>query len=87
MSATVLESGVSFQVGLQQDNNFAGSGNRVGVSAMMNDYQKNVSLTITVIYTGTLMVQFGRQDLLQRVWSIWKRVSSTIPNFKVMVRA
>ena len=37
------ESGISFQVGLQQDN-FAGSGNRVGVSAMMNDYQKNVSL-------------------------------------------
>ncbi len=36
------ESGVSFQVGLQQDN-FAGSGNRVGVSAMIEQY-KNVSL-------------------------------------------
>ncbi|USD65914.1 outer membrane protein assembly factor BamA [Vibrio sp. SCSIO 43136] len=37
------ESGISFQVGLQQDN-FLGSGNKVGISASTNKYRKNVSL-------------------------------------------
>ncbi|EDP59099.1 outer membrane protein assembly factor BamA [Vibrio sp. AND4] len=52
------ESGVSFQVGLQQDN-FIGSGNRVGINAMMNDYQKNVSLDFRDPYWNLDGVSLG----------------------------
>ncbi|MCG9618736.1 outer membrane protein assembly factor BamA [Vibrio diabolicus] len=52
------ESGVSFQVGLQQDN-FIGSGNRVGINAMMNDYQKNISLDYRDPYWNLDGVSFG----------------------------
>ncbi|QIR05522.1 outer membrane protein assembly factor BamA [Salinivibrio costicola] len=37
------ESGASLQLGLQQDN-FAGTGNRFGINAMVNDYRKNLTL-------------------------------------------
>jgi outer membrane protein insertion porin family len=52
------ESGVSFQVGLSQDN-FMGSGNNVGISATMNDYQKNITLNYTDPYWNIDGVSLG----------------------------
>jgi outer membrane protein insertion porin family len=54
------ESGISFQVGLQQDN-FAGSGDRVGISAMTNKYQKNVTLDYRDPYWNLDGVSLGGQ--------------------------
>ncbi|MBL4830136.1 MAG: outer membrane protein assembly factor BamA [Aliivibrio sp.] len=51
-------SGISFQIGLQQDN-FLGSGDNVGISAMMNDYKKNISFNYRDPYWNLDGVSLG----------------------------
>jgi outer membrane protein insertion porin family len=52
------ESGVSFQAGLQQDN-FAGSGNRVGINATVSDAQKNITAEYSDPYWNLDGVSLG----------------------------
>lgn len=54
------ESGISFTVGVTQDN-FLGTGNRMGVSASTNKYQKNVSLEYRDSYWNLDGVSLGGQ--------------------------
>ncbi|MGL5336849.1 MAG: outer membrane protein assembly factor BamA [Enterovibrio sp.] len=54
------ESGISFQAGLQQDN-FAGSGNRFGINAMVNSFQKNLTLDYRNPYFTMDGVSLGGQ--------------------------
>ncbi|WPC74757.1 outer membrane protein assembly factor BamA [Vibrio porteresiae] len=59
------ESGVSFQVGLTQDN-FLGSGNRVSISATTNDYQQNITLEYKDPYWTLDGVSLGGKVFLNK---------------------
>ncbi len=54
------ESGLTFQAGLQQDN-FAGTGNRFGVNAMFNSYQRTLTLDYRDPYWTLDGVSLGGQ--------------------------